>query len=218
MSDLARAPLWAIRAQQASAIGYAVASLVVDDLSVLSLWTILLTLLSVAVLQLQAALLPNLLSLRAVEPFDVSLQRFRRVYLWSLGGSTVQFGFLTLLWLSALVSPDDTDAFNVGTFAMVLVAWSFSLYASFRVLVTFVVALQQPRDLPVRAELREWLLRSALAGGLFALLNVAESVRGQDVAKALAWPDVVPLALFALVAGLDAVVPLLIRRALARVP
>lgn len=218
MNDFARAPLLAIRAQQTAALAYVVASLFIDDLNVLSIWTMLLSLLSVAVLQLQAALLPNLLGLRAVEAFDETLHRFRRLYLWSLGGSTVQFGFLTLLWLSALALPADADSFNPGTFATLLIAWAFSLYASFRVLVTFVVAAQQPRDLAVRAELREWLLRSALAGGLFAALNIAESVRGQDLSKVLAWPDVLPLALFALVAVFDALVPLLIRRALSRLP
>lgn len=185
-----------------------VASLTLRPLTVLSVWSAVLSVATLFLLDAQRRLLPRLFSGAATPSDDPVFVRFRRLYAFVIAGATVQLGVVTL----ALVTAFDagvTDGLDPNTTFLVLGAWAFSIFASFRTFRAYTAALRLPLDKVARGALREWLTWSAVSGALFALLNLLEGTR-----DGLKDPtDVVLMATYLLVSLFDTAVPLLVRRA-----
>lgn len=201
LTPVARAALALLLALQVTTVVYAGVSLAFEGVDFVTVWGAALALLAALTLQFERSLLRDLFSGQRVREESDRLRRFSILYRATISLGAAQLGFLLLVWAlgEPLLGPGATPAF--------LIALGATLYASWRVYGAVARAVLAPFDRDLRFQLREWLLRSALATAVFAVINTHAALRLDA--------PLVPLGVYLLMAVLE-VVALLVARAAAR--
>ena len=192
-----RLALLTVPALIALSLLYAAVSLWQDGLNLFAVWGAIAALLTGALLWFQWALLRALFSGRGLGEGDARLRAYRALYPWALGVSGAQ---LALYLLVFVLSPAPGGAPNPLAALLFAVGWGASLYASYFVYLSLARAALAPGDSGRRAALREWLWRSLIAGAVFYAMNVQAALQ---TAGGWTWPQLLPNALYIVLALLD---------------
>lgn len=195
-------------ALQIGSVLYLLAALAVEGLNFFSLWGACANLLGVVVLNDQRALLPGLFTGRAAEAWDARLRRFCTLYPWLIGLGALQL----ILFAFALLSLPGGDLTpNPLAALLLLLGWGAALLASFGTYAALARVFMHPQDGPARREAREWLVRSVIAGLVFAVMNLVPMAPSPGDWR---WPHLLPTLLYVGVAALDLALAWFTRRAL----